>query len=235
MFTMKYSKYTLSLFLFQMSLSWVQSKRGANHYLYRLYKEEIRILENGTFPKGDVEKLERYKKEIENDEQMFRLKAWFTMNEDSRLYDEIHTKCYKRFKSRKRKRKKKALTSSEKWKKRVRFHYLQNFLLQNGFFLDRRNHHTTRPTTLPTTLLMLPYNTDRIIPNFMKKILPSNMFYKYYLPLTNIIKKVPGQIQTFVETCVDKFKRNSNIKKKRTQEQQNKTLHRYEQYVHDKK
>ncbi|KAI5709688.1 hypothetical protein M8J75_002383 [Diaphorina citri] len=218
------SKSTLPLILIQMFFSSIHSKRLANHYLLRLYRDEIKILENGTFPKRDARKLEYYKQEIARNEQLVRFQAWIKMNEDSRLYDDIQTKCYKRFKT--KKRRKKAANSIEKWEKRVRIHFLQNFLLQNGYFLQRRRHHTTQPTS---TVLMLQFTSDKIIPNFMKKILPNGVFYKYYLPFHSLIKKVPERIHSLVKTCVDTFKRKTRQQQNTTHssQDQNKTLHKY--------
>lgn len=116
--------------------------------------------------------------------------------------------------------------SIEKWEKRVRIHFLQNFLLQNGYFLQRRRHHTTQPTS---TVLMLQFTSDKIIPNFMKKILPNGVFYKYYLPFHSLIKKVPERIHSLVKTCVDTFKRKTRQQQNTTHssQDQNKTLHKY--------
>lgn len=93
--------------------------------------------------------------------------------------------------------------------------------------MRRKKHHTTQATAKPTTLLMLPYNSDKFVPRFMQKILPTFMYYKYYLPLHSIIKKVPGRIQSLVKTAVDTIKGKVNGRRKKTKHNRNKTLHRY--------
>lgn len=71
---------------------------------------------------------------------------------------------------------------------------------------------------------MLPFSSEKIIPKFLQNILPSNVFYGYFLPLQSIVKKTNDYIHNIVKTCVIKLKGKSD---NRTKYRQNGILCKY--------
>lgn len=215
------------LFVCQIDLNFAK-KYYTNHYLFGIYKNEILILNNGTFPK-DKRQLQIYKRAIMRDEARFRYQAWLAIQDNSRLYDELPTKSYKRPIHKKKRRRAKA--SEEKWERRVRFHFLKNYLLQNGFTMVRRREHSTTATPFPRTAPTPRAHNENLIPNIMKRVLPRSMYYKYLRAHTFINKvsglvlKVPKHLRSVAQTCLETI-RNMTRKKCRSPPS-NKTIRKY--------